>query len=59
MGADQTSTGIGPVDQVLGALAQLEQRPLEEHLGVFERAHEELRRALEHRTVRHSMPDNH
>jgi len=40
-------TGDGAVDEVIAAVEQLEQRPLEEHVGVFEAAHEQLRRALD------------
>jgi hypothetical protein len=40
-------TGIEHVDEVITAIEQLEERPLEEHVGVFETAHAELRRALD------------
>ncbi len=40
-------TGVGRVDDVIEAVEQLEERPIEEHVGVFETAHEELRRALD------------
>ncbi|WP_182526751.1 hypothetical protein [Nocardioides dongkuii] len=40
-------TGVEQVDAVLAAIAQLEERPIEEHVGVFEAAHEQLRRALD------------
>lgn len=40
-------TGEERVDDVIAAVEQLEERPLEEHVGVFEHAHEELRRALD------------
>jgi len=41
-------TGIGEVDAVIAAVEELEDRPIEEHVGVFETAHERLRRALDH-----------
>lgn len=40
-------TGVSRVDAVIEAVEHLEERPIEEHVGVFETAHEELRRALE------------
>lgn len=40
-------TGQPRVDAVIEAVEQLEERPIEEHVGVFETAHEELRRALD------------
>lgn len=40
-------TGEDRVDEVIRAVEELEERPLDEHAGVFERAHEELRRALD------------
>lgn len=40
-------TGQPRVDAVIAAVEQLEERPIEEHVGVFEAAHEELRRALD------------
>jgi hypothetical protein len=40
-------TGVGRVDAVLTAVAALEDRPLDEHVGVFEAAHDELRRTLD------------
>jgi hypothetical protein len=41
------STGTAAVDRVLEDLDQLDETPLEEHLGAFERAHESLRSALD------------
>jgi hypothetical protein len=35
------------VDAVITAVEQLEDRPIEEHVGVFEAAHDRLRRALD------------
>lgn len=40
-------TGDESVDAVLDEVAQLGERPVDEHVGVFERAHEQLRRALD------------
>ena len=44
-------TGMDSVDAVISAVEQLEERPLEEHVGVFESAHEQLRRALDHQSA--------
>jgi len=40
-------TGVPSVDEVISAVEELEERPLEEHVGVFEAAHDQLRRALD------------
>jgi len=40
-------TGVSEVDEVLGTLTDLEQRPVAEHVGVFEHAHQQLRRVLD------------
>jgi hypothetical protein len=40
-------TGVPEVDEVMRAVEELEERPVEEHVGVFETAHEQLRRALD------------
>lgn len=40
-------TGDPRVDDVLRSLDGLEERPVDEHAEVFERAHDELRAALE------------
>jgi hypothetical protein len=40
-------TGVESVDAVIAAVEELEERPIEEHVGVFETAHEQLRRALD------------
>jgi hypothetical protein len=40
-------TGVARVDEVLAAVEELEERPIEEHVAVFETAHTELRRALD------------
>ena len=41
------TTGVPAVDQVLADVDRLDDLPLEEHLGAFERAHESLRSALD------------
>ncbi len=41
------TTGVASVDQVLGELDGLDELPLDEHIGAFERAHESLRSALD------------
>lgn len=41
-------TGIPSIDSVLDLVAGLDDRPLEEHASVFETAHAELRRMLDH-----------
>jgi hypothetical protein len=43
----EATTGIASVDQVIGDLDGLDDLPLEEHLGAFERAHGSLRAALD------------
>jgi hypothetical protein len=45
--AQPVRTGVDRVDEVIEAVEGLEERPIEEHVGVFETAHEELRRALD------------
>lgn len=45
--AEPVRTGMARVDAVLEAVELLEERPIEEHVGVFETAHDELRRALD------------
>ena len=44
---DQVHIADPRVDAVLDSLAGLDERPVTEHAAVFERAHEELRAALE------------
>ncbi|GAA1774978.1 hypothetical protein GCM10009795_021290 [Nocardioides hankookensis] len=44
---ERVRTGVDGVDDVIRAVEELEERPLEEHVGVFEAAHTELRRALD------------
>lgn len=40
-------TGVSGVDAVLATVDAVDHLPLEEQLGVFERAHDDLRRALD------------
>lgn len=44
---ERVRTGVAGVDEVITAVEELEDRPIEEHAGVFETAHEQLRRALD------------
>jgi hypothetical protein len=41
------STGVPAVDAVLSAIDDLDELPLEQHLGTYERAHDALRSALD------------
>ena len=43
------TTGVASVDQVLAEVAAVTDRPVSEHVEVFERAHDQLRRALDAR----------
>lgn len=44
---ERVRTGMADVDEVIAAVEGLEERPIEEHVGVFEAAHDRLRRALD------------
>jgi hypothetical protein len=44
---DFESTGVESVDRVLAEVAAVADAPVGEHVQVFERAHEQLRRALD------------
>jgi hypothetical protein len=44
--AEVRPTGDDAVDSVVASLSALEDRPVAEHVTVFEQAHESLRRAL-------------
>jgi hypothetical protein len=44
---DVESTGVEAVDRVLAEVAAVADAPVAEHVQVFERAHEQLRRALD------------
>lgn len=46
-GATEESTGLASVDSVVEAVGRLEDQPVDEHVEVFEQAHEQLRRALD------------
>lgn len=48
--APPVRTGVEEVDAVLDSVDGLDEVPVEEHVGVFERAHERLRGALDGRT---------
>jgi hypothetical protein len=41
------STGLASVDQVLADVAAVADAPISDHVAVFERAHDQLRRALD------------
>ena len=45
---ERVRTGADRVDEVIRAVEELEERPIEEHVGVFESAQVQLRRALDH-----------
>jgi hypothetical protein len=44
---DVESTGVESVDRVLAEVAAVADTPVADHVQVFERAHEQLRRALD------------
>jgi len=44
---ERVRTGSPRVDEVIRAVEELEERSLEEHVGVFEQAQVQLRRALD------------
>jgi hypothetical protein len=44
---EPTRTGVQRVDDVVDAVAGLADRPVDEHVAVFESAHDELRRTLD------------
>jgi hypothetical protein len=45
--ADPVRTGVEDVDAVLASVEDLDTLPVDEHVAVFERAHEGLRGALD------------
>ena len=51
-------TGVDRVDAVVADVEGLAQRPVEEHVAVFESAHEQLRRALDDRPVSPPVPQH-
>ena len=44
---ERVRTGSDRVDEVIRSVEELEERPIEEHVGVFESAQVQLRRALD------------
>lgn len=54
---DYEPTGVESVDRVLADVATVADRPVAEHVAVFERAHEQLRRALDARPDADAQPD--
>ncbi|HWM74050.1 MAG TPA: hypothetical protein VNQ53_09935 [Nocardioides sp.] len=44
---EQVRTGVERVDTVVDAVSDLGERPVDEHVAVFEEAHDELRRTLD------------
>lgn len=58
-GEDQRiRTGVDRVDAVVVDVEGLAQRPVEEHVAVFENAHEQLRRALDASPVTPPVPQH-
>ena len=43
----EMATGVASVDTVVASVEALDERPVEEHVAVFEEAHDRLRRALD------------
>ena len=48
-GTEPMRTDVEEVDAVLVSVEDLDERPVDEHVAVFEDAHERLRRALDGR----------
>ncbi|MGH3361261.1 MAG: hypothetical protein ACRDOM_02265 [Nocardioides sp.] len=46
-GTESIRTGVEEVDAVLASLEGLDDTPVDEHVAVFEHAHDRLRRALD------------
>ncbi len=44
---ERIRTGLGVVDDVIVTVEALDQQPVEEHVVVYEAAHEQLRSALD------------
>lgn len=55
---ERVRTGVVGVDEVIVAVEELEERPIEEHVGVFETAHDQLRRALDPTDASTGSPDD-
>jgi hypothetical protein len=51
-------TGVDRVDAVVADVEGLGDRPVEEHVAVFENAHEQLRRALDAQPVSPPVPQH-
>lgn len=45
--SEQVRTGVPRVDAVIDEVADLDGRPVDEHVAVFESAHDELRHTLD------------
>lgn len=45
--AEPERTGVEEVDAVLSSMQALDDKPVDEHPAIFERAHERLRQALD------------
>ena len=45
--AEPVRTGVEEVDAVLASVEGLEETPVDDHVAVFEGAHDQLRRALD------------
>ncbi len=54
--AETTSSGVPAVDTVLADLDRVDAAPFEQHLAMFEHAHESLRAALDAPSVDRSDP---
>ena len=54
---ERVRTGVSRVDEVIRAVEELEERPIEEHVGVFETAQVQLRRALDEPGDAHAPDD--
>jgi len=55
---ERVRTGADNVDEVIRAVEELEERPIEEHVGVFESAQVQLRRALDDPGDPHEADDH-
>ena len=44
---ERPQTGLADVDEVMRSVEELDGRPVEEHVSVFEAAHQRLRQALD------------
>jgi hypothetical protein len=55
---ERVRTDVERVDEVIRAVEELEERPIEEHVGVFESAQVQLRRALDDPGDPHEADDH-